>query len=380
MKLKFYTFIFLALSIGTLKAQTVSTILTQPGAQFEGITWGENGRIYALDFVTGEIYRITTTGDIRTVGTFNGALGGTIDIAGNYYFSEFNTGNIIKIDTAENASVYAEGLIGPAGILIDETNQIMYVSNYTGNRISKIDMLAENPVPTTLASDGLINGPDGLVFSPEGDLISCNFNDNNIQRITPKGEVTKFTTLTGSQNSGYIVRRGDEYIVPGAYTAYIYSISLDGTVRKFAGTGTAGYTDGTVAAAQFSFPNGIAISPTGDTLLITESTTDGRIRMVTDLEVISQILWPAIDSPIKISPNPSSDWLTIQFTLNEAQQLKIDLLDVNSAMLNTLYQAKQVSGVFQERIALPSHLQSGTYFIRIRAGDKVYYSPIAVHK
>lgn len=378
MIIRFFTCCFFLLATLCLNAQTVSTLLTQPGAQFEGITWLPDGRIYVVDFATGEVFRINLAGEITKITTANGALGGAADQAGNYYFSEFVAGNIYKIDTAENVSVYAKGLVGPAGILIDDDKQLMYVANYNGNSISKIDIRAESPVPTTLASGGRINGPDGLVFAPNGDLISCNFNDNNIQRITTEGIVSPFTTIADSPNSGYIVRLGDQYIVTGAYGPNIYSISLDGMVSVLAGTGEAGATNGDARDAQFAFPNGIALSPSGDTLLITESTTAGQIRMITDLNVTSDLEVFNIVQGLQISPNPSSTQINIRLHLANSSDLQIDLIDLQSTIVDTFFAATRFQGDFQETFDLPTQLTAGLYFVQIRAGQELLHYTLLV--
>lgn len=378
MTIRFFTLCCFLLATYCLPAQTISTLLTQAGAQFEGITWLPDGRIYVVDFATGEVFRINTAGDITKITTANGALGGAADQAGNYYFSEFVTGNIYKIDAAENVSIYSSGLVGPAGILIDDANQLMYVANYNGNSISKIDMRAENPSPVILASGGCINGPDGLVFAPNGDLISCNFNDNNIQRITTEGTVSPFATIADSPNSGYIVRLGDQYIVTGAYGPNIYSISLDGMVAVFAGTGQAGATNGNASDAQFTFPNGIALSPSGDTLLITESTTAGQIRMITGLEATTNVEVFNIVQGLQISPNPSSEQVNIRLRLENNSDLQINLVDLQSTIVDTFFTAARFRGDLDQTFSLPTQLMAGVYFIQIRAGKELLHYTLLV--
>ncbi|MEM9849497.1 MAG: SMP-30/gluconolactonase/LRE family protein [Bacteroidota bacterium] len=374
----FITLCFLIFTVFTLNAQTVSTVLVKPNAQFEGITWLPDGRIYVVDFATGEVFRITTTGVIERITRLNGALGGAADSENNYYVSEFSTGNIIKIDPAENISVYARGLVGPAGILIDDAAEVMYVANYSGSSISSIDMQMENPTPTTLASGGRINGPDGLAFAPNGDLISCNFDDNNIQRITRAGVVSPFATLADSPNSGYIVRVGDRYIVTGAFDPNIYSISLTGAVRAFRDTSLAGYADGDIQTAQFRFPNGITASPNGDTLLVTESTTAGQIRMITNLNGTSSTdILQSVQS-LRIHPNPASEQVRIQLHLPERSDLQIQLLDLQSNVVDTFVMETTWQGDFEGTFNLPTQLSASIYFVQIRAGKELLHYTLLV--
>ncbi|MEM8528035.1 MAG: SMP-30/gluconolactonase/LRE family protein [Bacteroidota bacterium] len=373
---QFFSLCFALSFMATLPAQIVSTLLTKPGQHFEGITWAKSGEIYVVDFVTGQGFELTTDGQITEIGRGNGALGGTVDEKGNFYYSEFNTGNILKIDTAKNQTIYCSGLIGPAGILIDEENQIMYVANYSGNSISKIDMAAETIQATILASGGLINGPDGLVFDPDGNIISANFNNNNIQRITPEGEVTRFATISSSPNSGYIVRRDDQYIIAGAASPNIYSISLEGEVRQIAGTGVVGYQDGEAAQAQFNLPNGVALSPSGDTLILTESSTDGRIRLLTNFDLTNTIAIEQTFEQVHLSPNPASDQINLKMNLKKAADLTINLIQFNGTVVDTLTTTQASKGIFERQIMLPSNLDAGIYLVQIVAEDQVYYEQL----
>ncbi|MFK7936484.1 MAG: SMP-30/gluconolactonase/LRE family protein, partial [Saprospiraceae bacterium] len=358
---KFYFTLLLLLITQLSFSQNVSTLISQPGTRFEAITWAPNGDIYTSDYTNGKVYKLNGQGDIQQIGDYSSTLGGGMDAAGNFYISEFNAGQIIKFDTADNASVYTSGLLGPAGILIDDVNQIMYVANYSGNRISKIDMTAANPTPTTLASGGLINGPDGLVFSPEGDLISANFNNNSVQRITPEGEVTRFATLTGSQNSGYLVLREDRYIITGAGTPKIFQMALDGTVRPYAGRGGIGGANGTLNESTFDLPNGIALSPSGDSLVIAESTTAGRIRLITGLGEITNIEDLNFIQQVNVYPNPTSDFLQIELTLEQPDSLRIQLLDMTGKQLGVLLKQDKASGQISAQVALPRAITAGTY-------------------
>lgn len=373
---QFFSLCFALSFMATLPAQIVSTLLTQPGQRFEGIAWAASGEIYVVDFVTGQAFELNTAGEIAEIGRVNGALGGITDKEGNFYFSEFNTGNIIKIDSAKNQSVYCRGLIGPAGILIDEESQIMYVANYSGNRISKIDMTAETIQATTLASGGLINGPDGLVFDPEGNIISANFNNNSIQKITPEGEVTRFTTISSSPNSGYIVRRGDQYLISGAASPDIYSISLEGEVSRLAGTGVVGYQDGEAEQAQFDLPNGLALSPSGDTLIITESSTAGRIRLMTNFDLTNTVKIEQSFDQVSLSPNPVADQFNLKMNLKKASNIKVNLIQLNGTVIDSLLNTQIGSGFFEQQILLPNNLSAGVYLVQIIAEDQVYYEQL----
>ena len=366
--------ILLSLSIVfNLSAQTISTFIAQTGINFEAITWAEDGRIFSVDYVDGDIYKIDAEGNFNSLGTYSTPLGGAMDAAGNFYFSELNTGKVHRVDIDDVVTEYASGLIGPAGILVDDENNLMYVANYSGNSISVIDMSVANPSPTTLASGNGINGPDGLVFSPDGDIISANFNNNKVNKITPTGEVSTFATLTGSVGSGYLIPWEGGYMITGAGGHGLFSISATGEVEQISGTGGLGYEDGNLEDARFNLPNGIAISPSQDSILITESSAFGRIRLLTFEDMISNIFEEKISvRNIEISPNPASENLHIVFQTEENGKVEISLLDMKGTIVDSLFSGSLNNGNFDQTFMINQKLAAGTYLLQISFNGKIY--------
>ncbi|MEM9920329.1 MAG: SMP-30/gluconolactonase/LRE family protein [Bacteroidota bacterium] len=373
----YYSVLFL-LAFSALTAQEASTFHTRPGAYFEGITWAPDGKIYVVDYVSGEVFRLTTKGTAEKLGAYSGALGGAADQAGNFYFSEFNTGKVIKITPDNQSEVYVSGLIGPSGILIDPNDEWMYIANYSGSRISKVNMKADNPKPETLAAGGMINGPDGLAFSPEGDIISANFEDNSIQRITVDGEVSRFARVTASIRTGYIVRWKDGYLVTGVNGPKIFHISDQGDVTSFIGTNVPGYANGDASVAQFDLPNGIAISPNQDSLLITESTAAGRIRLVTGLDLTSSLEAPILRADPVISPIPSTDFLDCRMYLEKSAFLEVRLLDMSGRIVDTLMAEQKPAGTVEKRFPLMDYIAPGPYVFQVLTDGQVFNRKIVV--
>ncbi|MEL6863824.1 MAG: T9SS type A sorting domain-containing protein, partial [Bacteroidota bacterium] len=268
------------------------------------------------------------------------------------------------------------GFLGPSGILIDDANQVMYVANYDGDRISKVDMTNPSLTPEILTSDDLINGPDGLVFSPEGDIISANFDNNTVQKISPTGEVSLFAELEDSPNSGYLIRRDDSYIIAGFNGHRLFNISLTGEVTTFAGTGTAGYMDGPVAEARFNRPNGIAISPSGDSLLIAESSTTGHIRLITGFEPVTNIESPVSTITYSVFPNPINSHINFSMYLPQKASLHIQLLDRQGALIETLLPQQQYSGRLEQRFSRKDQWASGLYFVKVAIDEEIFHRAV----
>lgn len=68
---------------------------------------------------------------------FSSPAGISKDSNGDIYISNWNGGNVIKINENDEYSVFVEGLGSPAGLVHDKENNL-YVADYTRNIIYKI--------------------------------------------------------------------------------------------------------------------------------------------------------------------------------------------------------------------------------------------------
>ncbi|MEO1449968.1 MAG: T9SS type A sorting domain-containing protein [Bacteroidota bacterium] len=249
------------------------------------------------------------------------------------------------------------------------------MANYNSDRISRIDMSVDPPVVSLFADDSLIQGPDGLALHPGGDLISSNYDNNTMQRISPNGEVSLFATLP-SLNSGYIARADSGFYVAGFFGHNIFWVNFEGEVSLFSGQSAAGLVDGPLDSAMFRNPNGIALSPTGDSLLITESHNGGIIRMITGLRPVEEdtiptslanILDPA---SVTISPNPAGEKVEISFDIPATQTVQIQLSNIQGKLVDTLVPEKPMQGQVRIPYDIPDALPAGVYFLHLQIGHQ----------
>jgi streptogramin lyase len=136
--------------------------------------------------------------------------------------------------------------VGPTGVAADSRGNI-YISDYTGHRIRKI---TADGVVSTLAGSGISgfadgNGvaaqfsyPSGITFGTDGNIYVADNGNQRIRMITPSGDVS-----------------------------------------TLAGTGVAGFADGTGPAAQFSSPFAITADSQGN--LFVADLVNNRIRKIT---------------------------------------------------------------------------------------------------
>lgn len=134
------------------------------------------------------------------------------------------------------------------------------------------------------------SNPSNGAIDTAGNIYIADFGNNLIRKITPIGVVS---TVAGTGVAGYadgaaataqfnqprgvaVSASGDLY-VSDAYNQRIRKISA-GMVTTVAGTGVVGSADGVGTAAQFSYPEGLAVDNTG-TLYVVDS-NNSRIRKV----------------------------------------------------------------------------------------------------
>lgn len=142
------------------------------------------------------------------------------------------------------------------------------------------------------------NGVNGIAFDASGNLFISDFNNNSIRKSTPSGVVTTAagSGIQGSANGTSATAQfnyptglafdsvGNLYIADSNNNS-IRKMTPDGTVTTFAGTGVAGYADGSGASSQFKSPNGIVVD-SYDNLYVAD-VGNSRIRKITSSGIVS---------------------------------------------------------------------------------------------
>ena len=122
--------------------------------------------------------------------------------------------------------------------------------------------------------------PQGIALCADGSLVVADSGNHRIRKISPLGFVT---TLAGSGQEGFAdgpgadavfsspsgvaVRPDGTIVVADRFNNRIRLISPAGLVTTLAGSGAAGFADGSAAEARFMRPWGVAVGPDGDVLV-----------------------------------------------------------------------------------------------------------------
>ncbi|MEI6567677.1 MAG: cadherin-like beta sandwich domain-containing protein [Verrucomicrobiota bacterium] len=136
------------------------------------------------------------------------------------------------------------------------------------------------------------NYPYGLAVDGSDNVYVGDLLNHMIRKISPAGVVT---TMSGSGGTVYadgpaataaigtpvclvLHTDGVMYMVDKDFNR-IRKVAADGSVTTLAGSGTAGFVDGSSGVAQFSNPTGLAVDPSGNTYVA--DMANNRIRKVT---------------------------------------------------------------------------------------------------
>jgi sugar lactone lactonase YvrE len=150
-----------------------------------GVAFGSDGAVYVAEFQGGRVRRIDSSGRMTTI------TGG---------------GHLLN---GETGPALFSSIMGPASLLFDKKENL-YIAEQLGNRVRRINKrgiistIAGNgtPGPTTdgvKAVDTAVNGPNGLVFGQNGDLYVSEFLGNRVRKIDRDGIIT---TVAGTGKIG----------------------------------------------------------------------------------------------------------------------------------------------------------------------------------
>lgn len=324
-------------------AQTVSTFAgsgaagfanaTGTAAQFNsptGTAVDGAGNIYVADKLNHRIRKITPGGVVTTlagsgVAGFNNATGTAaqfdqpngvaVDGAGNVYVADVGNHRIRKITSAGVVTTLSGNGMGgfndgpnamssrfnfPYSVALDGAGNV-YVADFLNHRIRVVDPVTG--AASTLAGSGTagfmnatgaaaqFNFPTGVAVDGAGNVYVADQLNHRIRAITPGGVVT---TLAGSGAAGFANGTGTvaQFSSPagvgvdGSGNVYvadqgnnrIRTITSAGVVSTLAGSGTAGFMDATGLTAQFNAPAGVAVNGTG---VYVADQSNHRIRLIT---------------------------------------------------------------------------------------------------
>jgi sugar lactone lactonase YvrE len=312
------------------------SVRTQPLWQFCTVTQGSGKASADVGDVavvcSAEVAQVSTFAGSGAIGSVNG--NGTaasfylpysvvVDKSGSLLVSDTATNLVRKISPAGDVTTFAGGgssgtsqdgngtaasFSGLSCLALDSTGNA-YAAEFGGNRIRKITPAAD---VSTFAGSGAIgsldghgtsatfNTPSSVATDADGNIYVLEFVGAVVRKITPARDVT---TLAGSGTAGFADGTGTAASFGQAYgiatdaagNVYvadtgnnrIRKITPGGVVMTLAGSGQIGATDGAGSSASFSRPGGLAVDSDG-TLYVAD-TGNSLLRKITPAGVVSTL-------------------------------------------------------------------------------------------
>lgn len=277
----------------------------------------KNHRIRKISSVNGTLVVSTLAGShrgtrdgIAAQALFNYPTGVAVDKSGNVFVAEYYGHRIRKITgsgsqalvstVAGNDSGFADGALqsarfkNPAGLAVDAAGNL-YVADSGNNRIRKITGTRVSTV-AGVGAGGKQDGPAlsarfsrpfGVALDSTGSIYVADRGNNRVRKISFADKLATVSTVAGNLSEfnspyGVAIDKKGAVLVVDSMNNRIRAIIFDAQathITTIAGSGQGNSTDGHALQAGINYPNGVAVSPTGD-IYIAEDGGD-RIRKIT---------------------------------------------------------------------------------------------------
>lgn len=169
------------------------------------------------------------------------------------------------------SDVVSSGLDGPIGVTVADDGSV-YVCQCRSNSVARV---APDGTVGEFASSPDFDCPNGVTIGPDGALYVVSFNNGHVVRVDRGGRARRFATIPDGRNAHIASARG-AFWVTKIEANLLYRVDRAGQAARYAGTGALGFDDGPAAAAPLARPNGIAVTPDGEALVV--NTLDGPWR------------------------------------------------------------------------------------------------------
>jgi hypothetical protein len=229
-----------------------------------------------------------TPPQITSINPTSGPFDTNVTITGTNFSAVFNentvsfNGNPAVITTASPTSIVAVVPLGAGTgpVTVTVNGQTSNGVNFNYIKTAMVNTYAGTGSAGFVDGPGTsaqFNGPSRMDINAGGEIIIADFNNHSIRRIDTKGQVT---TLAGNGTSGYVngtlsqarfarplgiaIDNAGNIYVADFDNHVIRRISTSNVVSTYAGSGQAGFADGTANAAAFNGPVDVEVDGSGN--------------------------------------------------------------------------------------------------------------------
>ncbi|GEM_PF-380356 len=259
---------------GTVNGPKENAQFYEPGS----VAWLSNGDALIVDRYNNRIRRVDSKGVVSTWSgsSYDYVEGDKAKARYRYPIDILATGDDTVFVLDQNNHCIRK--VSPFGVVSQYAGRCRYAGNNDGGRGS-----------------GRMSSPYGMTRSDDGVIYVADYGNHRIRRVSTSGYMT---TLAGSGSTGGTNGTGSsarfyhpiditlgptgDLFVADYRNHRIRRVTVKGVVTTYTGS-SAGYTDGNLLKARFSYPHAIATAPDG-TLLVADH-GNRRVRKITSTEV-----------------------------------------------------------------------------------------------
>lgn len=344
------------------------TTLHEPGSIFfdDELVMDASGTIYGSNYAGNSVNKREPNGTVSTFATgFSSPNGLAVDGSGNLWVADPDANRIYKLNSV-GTFLDTVAMSKPAGLLRMHGSDTLLVSSWLNNKLLK---MAPDGSYSNFITGSPLDGPFSMAYNATADeYYVANFNNREIYRINgtqleyiatvpaPNTPGNKWLASIECANNTILATSMNVYRIYMIYPHYTDSVQL------LAGTGQAGHTDGHVDSATFNLPNGLLVSPGGDSVFVSEY-GGGYLRLITGQPL--SVPEPESSVEMKLYPNPAQDELIISVGHLPGEECELHICDLAGRPLvrKTIRSTEDII-----RIDV-GHLPSGGYSCVLQFGD-----------
>lgn len=266
------------LAQNTIQVRTLVKDFPANGA----VTVDGNGNLFVNEYGTAtsdisgsgnRIFKVDSNGEYTVfLDNVKGPVGGAFHKNGAFYFHNNSS------YTQSELMCYKDGKLEKiaeipgfaADLLIEDSTGDIIITNYTKPTLYKIDSMGKLK---ELITDERLKGCTGIAKGADQTIFISNFSTGKIYKINDD-KIVEFASVPIEYPGyvvGYIAYFDDTLYASGYGASRIYSVSMNGEVSVFAGSGKREDVDGDDKNSGFFVPNGIEIDKKKRRLYISQN-------------------------------------------------------------------------------------------------------------